>query len=67
MSDASTTLAPDSTVAGATSVATTMVDVTSGTAEAVTTMASVTAAAITGKNQVGLQTHFSTGHPLRNL
>lgn len=51
MSDASTTLAPDSTVAGATSVATTMGDVTSGTAEAVTTMASVTAAAITGKNQ----------------
>jgi len=36
MSDASTTLAPDSTAAGATSVATTMGDVTSGTAEAVT-------------------------------
>jgi len=51
MSDASTTLAPDSTVAGATSVATTMGDVTSGTAEAVTTVASVMAAASTGKNQ----------------
>ena len=52
MSDASTTLAPDSTAAGATSVATTMGDVTSGTAEAVTTVASVMAAASTGKNQV---------------
>jgi len=51
MSDASTTLAPDSTAAGATSVATTMGDVTSGTAEAVTTVASVMAAAITGPNQ----------------
>ena len=67
MSDASTTLAPDSTVAGATSVATTMGDVTSGTAEAVTTMASVTAAAITGKNQVGPQTHFSTDQSVHNL